>query len=139
MTARSISVALRSQVIRRAQNRCEYCQLSQQGQEATFHIDHILPVAAGGESIGENLALACVSCSLRKSARQTAVDPQTNEETSIFHPRKDRWRNHFQWAGFKIIGITSTGRATADALQFNRSLIISIREEEAKLGRHLHS
>ena len=27
----------------RALGRCEYCQLSQAGQEATFHIDHVMP------------------------------------------------------------------------------------------------
>jgi hypothetical protein len=31
---------LRDQVVRRAGNRCEYCGLSQVGQEALFHIDH---------------------------------------------------------------------------------------------------
>jgi 5-methylcytosine-specific restriction endonuclease McrA len=137
--ARSISASIRNQVIRRAKNCCEYCQLSQQGQEATFHIDHILPVSAGGETIVDNLALACVSCSLRKAARQTAIDPETREDTPLFHPRKHRWKDHFQWLGFRVIGITPIGRATVNTLQINRSLIISIREEEAKLGRHPNS
>ena len=48
MIGRVISAALRNQVIDRAQNRCEYCGLSHLGQEATFHIDHIHPVSAGG-------------------------------------------------------------------------------------------
>lgn len=38
---RHIPSNLRKTVIRRAVNRCEYCRLSQKGQEATFHIDHI--------------------------------------------------------------------------------------------------
>ncbi|MGM3305295.1 HNH endonuclease [Anabaena sp. WFMT] len=29
-------------------NKCEYYCLSQAGQAATFHIDHIIPVVAGG-------------------------------------------------------------------------------------------
>lgn len=136
MTARSISPALRTQVIDRAQNRCEYCGLSQLGQEATFHIDHILPVAAGGQSRSENLALACVSCSLRKAARQRAMDPETQNMVPLFHPRQDTWNTHFQWAGFRIFGRTPVGRATVAALHLNRTLILSIREEEAKLGRH---
>ncbi len=70
-----IPAALRRLVIQRASDRCEYCQLAQAGQEATFHIDHITPVTANGETISENLALACVSCSLRKAARQEAEDP----------------------------------------------------------------
>ncbi|MHC5594591.1 MAG: HNH endonuclease [Nostoc sp.] len=35
-------------VIQRAAERCEYCNLSQAGEAATFHIDHITPVVAGG-------------------------------------------------------------------------------------------
>jgi 5-methylcytosine-specific restriction endonuclease McrA len=58
----TIPAALRRFVIQRSDERCEYCKLSQLGQVATFHIDHIGPVAAGGETTDENLALACVSC-----------------------------------------------------------------------------
>src|ERR1700747_128190 len=68
---------LRRQVIKRAANCREYCGLAQTGQEATFHLDHVVPVVAGGQSTLENLALACVSCSLRKSARLVWVDPHT--------------------------------------------------------------
>jgi 5-methylcytosine-specific restriction endonuclease McrA len=69
-----IPALLRRLVIRRAAERCEYCKLSQAGQEATFHIDHVIPIAAGGLTIAENLALACVSCLLRKGARTTVND-----------------------------------------------------------------
>ena len=58
----AIPANLRRQVITRAANCCEYCGLAQTGQEATFHIDHVVPVVAGGQSTSENLALACVSC-----------------------------------------------------------------------------
>jgi len=30
-------------VVARAGDRCEYCGLSQQGQEARFHVDHVIP------------------------------------------------------------------------------------------------
>lgn len=136
MAERSIPSSLRQQVIHRSQNRCEYCQLSQQGQEATFHIDHIHPVSVGGKTVADNLALACVSCSLRKAARQHATDPESGKEVPLFHPRRHTWSEHFQWHGFRVIGITPTGRATVETLQMNRSLILSIREEEAMLGRH---
>ena len=76
----SIPALLRKLVIRRAGNICEYCHLSQKGQEATFHLDHIKPIDSGGETIAENLALACVSCSLRKGAKETAIDSETNQE-----------------------------------------------------------
>lgn len=130
-----ISGFLRKLVIQRAENRCEYCRLSQKGQEATFHIDHIYPFVLGGETIAENLALACVSCSLRKNAREKVIDPQTKKEVPLFHPRKDVWKEHFAWKGVKIEGLTATGRATVKALNLNRSLILAIREEEKLLGR----
>jgi hypothetical protein len=56
----AITAALRSLVAERAQNRREYCWLSQVGQEATFHIDHVVPPTAGGPTDEDNLALACV-------------------------------------------------------------------------------
>lgn len=37
--------ALRQRVVDRAGSRCEYCGLAQTGQEATFHIDHVMPIA----------------------------------------------------------------------------------------------
>jgi hypothetical protein len=51
----SIPAELRRFVVQRAAGRCEYCQLSQEGQEATFHIDHVIPVLAGGQTVGEHL------------------------------------------------------------------------------------
>lgn len=45
-----IPAGLRRLVIRRAANACEYCGLPQEGQEATFHIDHVMPRVAGGET-----------------------------------------------------------------------------------------
>ncbi len=90
---------LRSQVIERANNRCEYCCLSQVGQEATFHIDHVKPIKNGGKTTIDNLALACVSCSLPKSARELAPDPESKKTVPIFNPRQQEWSEHFQWAG----------------------------------------
>jgi hypothetical protein len=131
-----VSARLRRLVVRRTRNRCEYCDLSQLGQEATFHIDHIVPVKAGGQDAGDNLALSCVSCSLRKAARQTAVDQASGEHVSLFHPRLDLWHEHFRWQDVRLFGHTATGRATIDALEMNRPLIIAIREEESARGRH---
>jgi 5-methylcytosine-specific restriction endonuclease McrA len=75
----AIPANLRRQVVKRATNCCEYCGLAQTGQEATFHVDHVVPVVDGGQSTSENLALAFVSCSLRKGARLLMVDPHTGE------------------------------------------------------------
>ena len=63
----SIPTSLRRLVIQRSGDRGEYYGTSQLGQvaTATFDIDHIVPVVADGETTSANLALACVSCSLR--------------------------------------------------------------------------
>jgi hypothetical protein len=133
---RYIPVNLQRIVIQRAGNRCKYCGLSQIGQEASFHIDHVIPVAADGPTIDDNLALACVSCSLRKGARLAAIDPETGIEIYLFNPRKDFWLDHFRWEGVQVIGLTAKGRATIEALKMNRSLVLSIRAEENRIGRH---
>ena len=131
-----IPAHLRNEVVMRAGSRCEYCGLSQAGQEATFHIDHVVPRAAGGPTEATNLALACVSCSLRKCARQVAPDPESGEDAPLFNPRAQRWADHFRWEGVVVVPLTPTGRATAAALAMNRPLVVAIRLEEAERGRH---
>jgi hypothetical protein len=126
----------RAEVVRRAGNRCEYCRLSQTGQEAVFHIDHVVPQSAGGPTTANNLALACVSCSLRKSARLAARDPESGEEVSLFNPRSQSWAEHFHWESETLVPLTATGRATVAALAMNRPLILGIRREEATRRRH---
>ncbi len=126
----------RRQVIQRARDRCEYCGISQVGQEASFHIDHAVPVRAGGETTLDNLALACVSCSLRKGARQKAVDPSTGKLTSLFNPRRDPWRLHFRWNDVRVVGLSPVGRATVGALQINRPVAQAIRHHEKAWDRH---
>ena len=132
----AVPARLRLRVKARARNRCEYCGLSSAGQAATFHLDHVVPVAAGGVIALSNLALACVHCSLRKGARQTARDPQTHSVVPLFHPRRQKWNHHFRWARAEIVGITATGRATIDALALNSQEHRIIRSFEVALGRH---
>jgi hypothetical protein len=131
-----VPAALHAEVVLRAGQRCEYCRLSQLGQEAAFHIDHVRPRAAGGETTADNLALACVSCSLRKWAKQTAADPDTGEELPLFNPRTQAWAEHFRWEGERVIPLTPTGRPTVAALAMNRPLILVIRQEEMARSRH---
>jgi hypothetical protein len=131
-----IPARLRRLVIRGAANRCEYCGLAQEGQEATFHVDQVIPRVAGGETVAENLALACVSCSLRKAARQSAIDPHSGSEVTLYNPRRHAWHEHFGWEGVYLVGRTAIGRATVAALAMNRALILAIRQELVTLGRH---
>lgn len=75
----------------RAQDRCEYCQMHQSLQGATFHAEHIVPRHQGGTDDLLNLAWACPSCNLHKSSRIAAFDAETSASVPLFNPRTDKW------------------------------------------------
>lgn len=136
MTSSHLPADLVRSVRERAGNVCEYCRLPQSCQEATYHIDHVIPRHAGGETSLDNLALACVTCSLKKAARTHAIDDHSGQPASIFNPRTQAWDEHFDWTiDWQVQGLTPTGRATAAALGMNRPAIIAIRGLLADVGR----
>ena len=119
------------QVVARAGGRCEYCRMHQSLQGATFHVEHIVPSSAGGPDTADNLCLACPSCNLGKSDRLRVPDPNTGDAVPLFHPRVDRWSDHFAWdEDWRIAGLTPTGRATVAALDLNHPRRLRIREAE---------
>ncbi len=131
MNSGSVPLALQRRVRESATNRCEYCRVSQHGQEATFHVDHVRPRRDGGETALANLALACVSCSLRKGARTAAPDPETGRIADLFNPRTQVWDEHFRVADdCTLEGRTPVGWASIQLLKMNRVLAIEIRREE---------
>lgn len=137
MTATTIPASLQRRVRARANDRCEYCGFPQAGQEATFHVDHVIPLRAHGPTVLDNLALACVSCSLRKGARSHAPDPDTGEQVALFDPRRHIWSDHFTVREDAVIeSATASGRATLSALSFNRPTAVAIRLELMRLGRY---
>jgi hypothetical protein len=103
-------------------------------QGATFHIEHVIPVSLGGRGVLSNLVLACPGCNLHKSNRVEVVDPDSGAMVAIFRPPDEPWHIHFRFDGFMIVGQSATGRATADALNFNHPRRIKIRRAEALFG-----
>jgi hypothetical protein len=99
-------------------------------QGATFHVEHILPRSRGGLSHADNLAWACPSCNLRKSDRVAGFDSESTELVLLFNPRKDQWREHFEWNGFQVVGLTPTGRVTIKLLDLNCPRRVMIRKAE---------
>lgn len=114
----------------RACQRCGYCRMHQALQGATFHVEHIIPSAAGGSDELTNLAWACPSCNLKKSSRLTAIDPETENVVALFNPRTDRWEDHFVWLGYTVVGRTPVGRALVGAFDLNHLRRRLIREAE---------
>jgi len=65
-----------------------------------------------------------------------ATDRLTNQLVPLFNPRRDSWNRHFRWVSVRLIGLTTTGRATISLLQLNRRRILAIRNVEKFFGRH---
>ena len=126
----SVSSEIAEPVWARASDRCEYCQMHQSLQGATFHIEHIVPRSKGGITESENLALACPSCNLHKADSITVLDADSGETIDLFNPRTHAWSEHFEYDQFQIVGKTKTGEATVTRLEFNSPRKIKIREAE---------
>jgi len=122
------------QVEARAASRCEYCRMHQALQGGTFHVKHITPSVRGGASTLENLAWSCPGCNLHKSDRIDAHDPQSGTVVPLFHPRQDRWSEHFRWQRYHLIEKTPTGRATIAMLDLNHPPRLLIRQAEEVFG-----
>jgi hypothetical protein len=123
-------------VAERAGERCEYCHAPEQVFNFAFEVEHILPRAAGGEDTPDNLALACEACNLYKSDATTGRDEMEARDVSLFHPRQDRWDDHFRFDGEtgEILGLTATGRATAARLKMNSAFQLRARRQWVRLG-----
>ena len=129
-----MDAATRDFVRQRADNRCEYCLLRQKHSDLTHHVEHIVAKQQGGLDNLDNLALACHRCNLRKGPNLTGVDPGSGELAPLFHPRRDRWAEHFLFQGARIEGITPVGRATAHVLAMNDARRLELRFELFALG-----
>jgi hypothetical protein len=95
----------------------------------TFHVDHIVPQALGGQSRLENLCYTCLHCNLHKSDRIQAHAPRTRHLVRLFNPRTDRWDDHLRWSPTytRLIPRTAIARATIVTLDFNADVFITAR------------
>ena len=127
------------QLIRqRANYLCEYCHSSEIWQYVRFSVDHIIPLSLGGSNEIDNLCLACLCCNRIKSNKLFAFDPKSGDQSPIFHPRQDRWNEHFIWSSNKIyiIGLTPIGRVTIEVLKLNQARVLYIRAADIAVNRH---
>ena len=130
--------ALRPVVAARDEYRCAYCLTSEDNCGLAMHLDHIVPEVAGGVTEVDNLCLVCFSCNVSKGAQQSALDPETGEHVSLYHPVRERWADHFKWSedGTHIDGRTSEGRATVVALKMNNPTVVFARRRWVSAGWH---
>jgi 5-methylcytosine-specific restriction endonuclease McrA len=125
-----VSRTLRERVAVQASHRCGYCLTPEWLIGAPMEIEHIIPRALGGQTAENNLWLACSLCNEYKGIQVVAPDLLTDEFVPLFNPRQQFWIAHFTWSEGqdRIVGLTSTGRATVVALRLNRPLLVRSRQ-----------
>jgi hypothetical protein len=100
-----------------------------------MEVEHINP--AGGND-PDNLCLSCSSCNLSKATATSAIDPETQDMTSLFNPRQQVWHDHFVWMddGLRLLGKTPVGRATIIRLKMNQERLVRARNNWIAAGNH---
>lgn len=119
MSSAYIPPALRQLIYQRASGCCEYCLIPEAVTFGGHEIDHIIAQKHGGPTTADNLALSCVLCNKLKGSDIASVDPISGDLVPLFHPRRDRWSEHFQLKGAQLIPLTPIGRVTVRLLQLN--------------------
>ena len=138
MNKQKVPIRLRERIFQQARSRCGYCQTNLEIVGPVLEVDHIIPEGAGGETVEENLWVACSSCNRHKGSRTHFRDPVSGRRVRIFNPRQQSWSRHFRWSedGTQIIGLTASGRATVEALNMNNSEIVIARFRWVGAGWH---
>jgi hypothetical protein len=138
MPDRRPTVRQKRAVAERACGRCEYCLSPAAYSSDPFAVEHIQPLVEGGPTRLSNLAYSCQGCNNLKYTHTTAVDPTTGERVPLYHPRKQRWHDHFAWSVdlLQLVGRTPTGRATVAQLQLNRRGVVNLRRVLQPAGEH---
>jgi hypothetical protein len=120
---------------RRANHRCEYCQLSaSDNPDLAFEIDHIIAQKHGGPTRAGNLCLACFACNNHKGPNLLGIDPVSKKLTPLFNPRRHKWSKHFRWEGPTLVGLTAIGRVTILVLEINLDYRVDLRQSLIEEG-----
>lgn len=138
MNEERVTAQLRQAVAERARGDCEYCRSQARFAMQAFSVEHIAPRSREGETVMDNLALACQGCNNHKYQKIEGRDPLSGEVVPLFHPRRQRWRDHFAWNGDRtlIVGLTAEGRATVEELRLNRPGLVNLRRILFDAGEH---
>ena len=131
-----ISPETRLIVANRANHVCEYCLVAEEDAYFKFQVEHIISRKHGGSSEIENLALACVYCNRHKGTDIGTLVPGRRDLVRLYHPRTNRWRNHFHLNGVIIEPISEIAEATIRILQMNHDDRTLEREILTKCGRY---
>jgi len=138
MSTTYISAELRRIVNLRAERLCEYCLIHEDDTFFGCQVDHIISEKHGGPTDADNLAYACLFCNLHKGSDIATFVLGTQTLVRFFHPRIDRWSEHFtlDTDGIIILPLTDIGEATIRVLGFNREERLLERQALRSVGRY---
>lgn len=75
MSRKQLSKKTRFEVFKRDGFKCQYCGITP--DKEILHVDHIVPVAEGGENDMDNLITSCQPCNLGKGAKSLQLIPKS--------------------------------------------------------------
>lgn len=90
---RRVTKRLRYEIFRRDNHACRYC--GQMAPAGTLTIDHVIPVALGGDNSPANLVTACTDCNSGKSSSSPDAPLVEDVEMDAL-----RWRQAMQRAAY---------------------------------------
>ena len=132
----SVPARLRRLVAERAHGVCEYCLIHQSDAAFSFQVDHIVSRKQRGPTTSANLALACLRCNVAKRTDPGAFIGRPPRLVRLYHPRVDKWSQHFRWHGPRIVPLTDEGTATVQLLDLNGADRLLLRRALIKAGRY---
>jgi hypothetical protein len=107
-----VSKRLRFEILRRDNHACRYCGGS--APDVVLTVDHVLPVALGGNDEPANLVAACKDCNAGKSS--VSADAAIVEDVAA---------DALRWA--KAMDLVAQGRAQARDEAFSRYFAFSLK------------
>jgi hypothetical protein len=130
------SEVLRLNIAKRAENRCEYCQIHEDDMFIGFEIDHIIANKHGGGDEIENLAYACPHCNQHKGSDLVTFVDSYDDIVLLYNPRKHTWEDHFETNLGEIVPKTKIGQATIKLLKMNDIDLMILRNMLSEIGRY---
>lgn len=137
-----ISKKARFEIFKRDGFVCQYC--GAHPPETVLHVDHIIPVAEGGDNDQDNLITSCEACNLGKGARSLADIPKSLKDKATDIAEKEAQlrgyqeimesrRNRIDEEAWRVAELLEPGCSSRG---INRDRIQSIRQFVEKLGVH---
>lgn len=98
MARKAITKKVRFEVFKRDKFTCQYC--GKKAPDVVLHVDHIHPVAEGGDNDIANLITACLDCNLGKGARELTDDEvmaKKRRQLEELAARREQLEMMYEW------------------------------------------